>query len=130
MEARNALVAMTDDDCRVAADWLEQVESCFQESASIGLVFGRVNPGVFDIETGLIPTFVPRDEQTINDLSHWKGHFGMGANMAFRRQAVVEIGFFERKLGAGSPFRSGEDLDIALRLLQNGREILKPTGRW
>ena len=48
------------------------------------------------------------------------GSFGHGANMAFRRQALRELGGFDVALGAGTPTCGGEDLAMFARLIWRG----------
>jgi GT2 family glycosyltransferase len=45
--------------------------------------------------------------------------FMQGANMAFRRQVLVDINGFDDSLGAGKPF-GAEDVDAAVRALAHG----------
>ena len=40
--------------------------------------------------------------------------------MAFRRRALDAVGPFDEALGAGAPFRAGEDIDMFWRLLRRG----------
>jgi GT2 family glycosyltransferase len=51
------------------------------------------------------------------------GIFGRGANFALRRSAVAAVGGFDPRLGAGSPGRGGEDLDMFLRVILTGGRI-------
>jgi cellulose synthase/poly-beta-1,6-N-acetylglucosamine synthase-like glycosyltransferase len=58
------------------------------------------------------------------------GRFGSGANAAFRRDVLVSLGGFDVALGAGTPARGGEDLDIFLRVLKAGQTLLyQPAAR-
>jgi cellulose synthase/poly-beta-1,6-N-acetylglucosamine synthase-like glycosyltransferase len=45
---------------------------------------------------------------------------GHGANMAFRREVLVELGGFDPLLGAGSEFPAGEDKDVLWRAMRAG----------
>ncbi|MHB1713138.1 MAG: glycosyltransferase family 2 protein, partial [Acidimicrobiales bacterium] len=47
---------------------------------------------------------------------------GHGANMAWRRQVLEEIGGFDEGMGPGTPFRAAEDQDAFWRSLQSGGE--------
>jgi GT2 family glycosyltransferase len=49
---------------------------------------------------------------------------GGGFNMSFRRQALVAIGGFDPRLGAGTQVHGAEDFDILHRLLRAGREVI------
>ena len=51
------------------------------------------------------------------------GIFGTGANFAVRRSALADLGGFDPLLGAGSPGRGGEDLDMFLRVILAGGRI-------
>jgi GT2 family glycosyltransferase len=45
---------------------------------------------------------------------------GVGANMAFTRDALQAIGGFDVRLGPGRPTRGADDLDAFLRVLASG----------
>lgn len=54
--------------------------------------------------------------------------FGIGANMAFRRQAVTRIGGFDRALGAGTLTHSAEDTAaLSAVLLAGGTVVYQPS---
>src|SRR6476469_3821383 len=56
------LIAITDDDCEVAPDWIGQLVAIFEQNERLGLVFGNVVPSpCYDLTTGYIPYF-QRDE--------------------------------------------------------------------
>ncbi len=48
------------------------------------------------------------------------GAYGAGANMAFRRDALLRRGGFDVALGTGTPARGGEDLAALVQLLWEG----------
>ncbi len=52
------------------------------------------------------------------------GEFGSGNNMAFRADTLRRLGGFDVALGAGSPTRGGEDLDIFRRVHLAGHGIV------
>ena len=51
------------------------------------------------------------------------GSFGHGANMAVRRQALLDLGGFDLALGAGTPTCGGEDLAMFARLIWRGHSV-------
>lgn len=51
------------------------------------------------------------------------GKFGMGANIAFRRTALRSLGWFDERLGTGTPSRGGEDIAAIARLLHCGGRV-------
>jgi GT2 family glycosyltransferase len=72
---------------------------------------GSCDPALFDMTSGpgagaLFP--------------YSPGLFGTGANMAFRRDALLDVGGFDVALGAGTRTGGGEDVDAFVRVLQAG----------
>ncbi len=117
-EARGDVVAYTDDDCIVPPDWLMQLERAFAQDSQIALVFCTVLPGEHDATAGYIPHYIVKENRMlrqIEDLSN--GGIGIGAGVAVRKAVFEAIGGFDNNLGPGSRFRSGEDHDIAIRVL-------------
>ncbi len=129
--ATTAIVAITDDDCVIAPEWLDVIKNSFEldekhgrvERASAA-VCGRILP---------LPTTEPNRYASSSRSSLLPRRFntavappwdiGSGGNMALRRAAVLEIGLYDERLGAGTTFRAGEDLDLLYRL-QVGQETL------
>jgi glycosyltransferase involved in cell wall biosynthesis len=109
--ARGEILAFTDDDCYPETDFLRRVWCAFTDP-SIGYIAGRItlhDPADYPMTTIEITTpytFQPRCLVSA-------GTFG-GANMAFRRQVLIEIGGFDPLFGPGAPFNA-EDLDAAAR---------------
>ncbi len=52
------------------------------------------------------------------------GRVGAGVNMALRRSAVEQVGFFDEALDAGTPARSGGDNEMFTRILLAGYRIV------
>jgi GT2 family glycosyltransferase len=127
----------TDDDCRVACDWLHAMTQPLADAATWA-VFGQVVPD---------ETYLPPQAQGLTPVSQslpmalktglrprvYEGRrfdlgFGHGANMGFRRERFEQVGTFDPMLGAGAPFRSWPERDIGYRILrQGGRIIFTPT---
>jgi GT2 family glycosyltransferase len=51
------------------------------------------------------------------------GAYGSGANLAVRRDSFERLGGFDPRLGAGTPSRGGEELDLFLRALRAGMSL-------
>jgi cellulose synthase/poly-beta-1,6-N-acetylglucosamine synthase-like glycosyltransferase len=114
--ARTELMAFTDDDCTPARGWLERLSAPFADP-TVGCVTGRVGAGG---ATGPGGSILEREApQTFAGLRDPYG-IGHGANMAFRRAPLLELGLFDERLGAGSRLRSGEDADMFFRFLEAG----------
>jgi glycosyltransferase involved in cell wall biosynthesis len=109
--ARGQILAFTDDDCYPAPDFLSRVWSAFVDS-SVGYITGRImlhDPTDYPVtinETTLPLTFPARSLVTVGAVQ--------GANMAFRRRILTDIGGFDPVFGPGTQFVS-EDLDVAGR---------------
>jgi glycosyltransferase involved in cell wall biosynthesis len=109
--ASGEILAFTDDDCYPAADFLGQVWSAFCDP-SLGYTTGRIL--LHD------PEDLPMAIQNYNmPVTFCRKSFinpggVQGANMAFRREVLNQIGGFDPLFGAGSLFPA-EDLDAASR---------------
>ncbi len=126
-EGRGEILACTDDDCVVAADWLERIVSPFSGRPRVAVVFGRVDPAPHDSNAGFIPAYAPvRDRERTTLIG--RAPNGMGASMAVRKSAIVRIGGFDPAIGPGGAFRSGDDRDIAIRALLAGFSIYDAAG--
>jgi glycosyltransferase involved in cell wall biosynthesis len=116
--ARGEIVACTDDDCYPSPDYLAALVECFCERG-VDFAGGRVL--LFDPTDKPLTIQNARERLEISPYSYI--HAGMihGANMAFRREALLEIGGFDERLGAGTRFKSGEDVDVLRRLSWCGK---------
>ncbi len=122
--ATGPLLALTDDDCEVSATWLPSIVAHFQENPDVGQVHGAVYKGPHDATQGFIPDAPIRDVRRIKGAwSKWRD-IGIGANVAFRLSAVRAVGPYDTMLGPGSTLYTGEDLDMAYRMLKAGYTVL------
>jgi len=120
--ASTQLIAFTDDDCLPCEGWIEAIVKAFDQSPPPDIVTGRVLPDAGSngrvqialsvITTDEAATFIDGDDVTM---------MGHGANMAWRRSALENIGGFDEALGPGAMFGAGsEDADAFLRALHAG----------
>lgn len=131
-------LAYTDDDVSVDPLWIEGLIRGFQRRPDVACVTGlacsagitspaevyfdaraaswskRCDPDLFELPS-------PVDRGPLYPYS--AGIFGTGANFAFDRGVVLGLGSFDEALGAGTPTRGGEDLDIFVRVLRAGGAI-------
>lgn len=121
--AQSALVGMTDDDCTVAPDWAAGIQRAFAQHPHVALVFGNVVPAPFDPSEGFIPRYERAAPSLAEGLRQKMAVEGIGACMAVRRDTVLALGGFDEMLGAGGPFRAGEDVDLTLRVLGSGYAV-------
>lgn len=110
--AQGAIVAMLDDDCYVQPGFIESYIQIFAEHPTVGWGGGR------------ILLHDPQDEPiTIDECDHVRNYPAgrylpcgsiHGANFAFRRSVLEQIGGFDPRTGAGTPFGC-EDIDAMAR---------------
>jgi glycosyltransferase involved in cell wall biosynthesis len=109
--SKGSIIAFTDDDCYPAPDWLSQIDRALA-TPEIGFVGGKVllhddTDAKVAIQLRETPKAFPRFSYVYPGEIH-------GANMAFRREVLDEIGGFDPLLGAGQPL-SAEDTDALNR---------------
>jgi GT2 family glycosyltransferase len=135
--ARHDLVAFTDDDVVVDDNWASAILAGFMADPEAACITGIVASSqldtgpqrYFDARYAWGEAFEPRrydlgPHRDASRLYPFKaGLFGTGANFAIRRGAVARLGGFDPLLGAGSPCRGGEDLDMFLRIILSGARI-------
>ena len=131
------LVATTDDDVLVDPRWLSAISAAFAADPETICVTGMVASSAlntqseryFDARYSWGEGFQPRQYDLVGHRHPSRlypfsaGVFGTGANCAFRRSAVVQLGGFDPLLGAGSPRRGGADLDMFVRVILAGGRI-------
>lgn len=114
--ARGEIMAFTDDDCYPAADFLKKTWIAF-EDPSIGYITGRVilhdeSDYPITINESNTPRVFPKN-------AFMSAGAVQGANMAFRKMVLIDIGGFDPLFGAGALF-SAEDIDVASRASAGG----------
>lgn len=127
------IVAFVDDDVEVHPAWLGQLRRPFEDGAvaATGLVLPaelRTSAQVvFEQHWSLGKGFVPRvfgprfhDRRRRRATPVWE--VGAGANMAFRRDAVLGLGGFDERLDVGAAGCSG-DSELWYRLLSAGHDV-------
>lgn len=114
--ARGDVIALTDDDCYPEPDYLEQVTEVFRRH-DVAFIGGRIL--LYDPADARLTV---REEGTARLLPPltfpWAG-FIQGANMAFRRELFRDLGGFDERLGAGTPFPC-EDIEFCARASDRG----------
>jgi GT2 family glycosyltransferase len=130
-EARGDVVAFTDDDAVPEPEWLDGLLANFADPR-IACVTGLTLPAELDTEAQemfedhctFVRGFGRRVFDGTRDNPLAVGPVGAGANMAVRRQTVLDLGGFDERLDAGMPTRSGGDHEMFVRMLTAGRLIV------
>lgn len=123
-ETSRPLIAFTDDDCRVAADWLEQVAAIFAADPAADILYGRVTVPMHLRGKGFAADFEPHRREYHGEFPAVDVPWGIGANMSVRRSLFERIGGFDVLLGPGAPFNAGEEFDLMIRALASGSKVV------
>jgi len=128
--SRGEVAAFIDDDARPRPDWLKALLDPFSDGR-VGCVGGRVRlrfegaapAWINDALTAYLAAYDLGDDPV--DLALRPHHEApRGLNMAVRREALLEVGGFDVRLGPrGSRPSVGEESELCLRLLRRGRGI-------
>ena len=127
-QARAGLIACTDDDCRVPADWLEQLKASLAIDNRIAAVYGNVRPMKHNRPDGFIAGCMRRAPFIAKKMREQHRVDGMAGSMGLRKSGWRRLGGFDEMLGAGARFRSAEDLDFSLRALHSGFFVCAAPG--
>ena len=121
--ASSSLVAVTDDDCVPAADWLATVVEALTGRDAPDALTGRVLP--YGPELPGMYAVASRTSATRRDFSGrqppW--HVGSGNNFALPKTWFTRIGGCDARLGPGAPGQGALDMDLFYRLLRAGARI-------
>ena len=134
-EARGEIIAYVDDDVVVDRGWLAGLREAWSENPDARGFTGLVMP--LELETRAQVIFEQRGGFGRGvDNRRWRrerqdntlfpcgaGSFGAGANMAFHRATLLELGGFDEALDTGAPLPGGGDLDIFYRVARAGHTM-------
>ncbi len=125
--ARAPIIALSDDDVRVAPDWIAQIARTFDEHPEIDYVGGRVLPNWLAPPPAWLTDahWAPLALQDYGDEPLTSGRERavclVGANLAFRRRVFDAVGLFTPSLGrVKDGIGSTEDHDMQLRAWRAG----------
>jgi GT2 family glycosyltransferase len=132
--ATGSVLAFTDDDCTVPADWIARGLERLRSFPDVGLIFGALTAAPHDPAVSLIPSFMPPAFEVHKGLQSAQVRAGAGANMFARRSLFDAIEGFDERLGPGAPFRSCEEFDLYYRTLASGFAVVRdpdnPVVHW
>jgi GT2 family glycosyltransferase len=107
------IVAYLDDDCRPDSQWLTYLAAAFATTPHVGVGGPNVPPGDAG-PTAQCVAGAPGGPIHVL-ISDREAEHIPGCNMAFRRDALLEIGGFDPQFWV-----AGDDVDVCWRLLQRG----------
>lgn len=135
--SRGDWVAITDDDVVADRRWLSAIAAATRRTPGIACVTGLILAAELETRAqqlleqhggfgrGFVPrlfdTGTHRPDDPLFPLT--TGRIGSGANMAYDRRHLVEVGGFDAAIGAGTPARGGDDLAGMLDVLRAGHTI-------
>jgi glycosyltransferase involved in cell wall biosynthesis len=130
-EASYNIIAFTDDDIYADPFWLKVMNNGFKNK-EVMAVTGYVAPAeletpsqqIFELKYGGMGhgfnrSFLRKESLTERQLL-WASGFGIGANMAFRREVFEQAGMFDVSFDVGTPSHGGGDIEFFHRLLTQG----------
>ncbi|MEP0911472.1 glycosyltransferase [Leptolyngbya sp. GB1-A1] len=136
VEAYGEIVAYTDDDVMVDAEWVTRLVKAFNDDKQVMAVTGLVVPYELETESQILferhGGFGRGFQQKRYQVPAGKvpkhllggGQFGTGANMAYRKSLFDTIGGFNVALGAGTPSMGCEDHEMYFRVLKAGYALM------
>ena len=115
--ARSDIIVCIDDDCYPAEDYLDSIFGCFSKDPKLGFVGGRIllydpTDRRITIQESLEPLSIPPG-------SFIRPGVIQGANAAYRRVALTQVGGFDPWFGGGAPY-SGEEAELMARISAAG----------
>jgi GT2 family glycosyltransferase len=137
-QSRGAVIAFTDDDVVVDRHWLLELAKSIQLAGDVGCVTGMILPAELESPAQVWAEDHWRfckgfGERRFNLDEHrgssplypyTAGVFGSGANMAFRADALEDIGGFDPATGVGTAARGGDDLSAFFRVVTAGHTLV------
>jgi GT2 family glycosyltransferase len=136
-ESNGELLAFLDDDVVVDRAWLDGLRDAWEANPDAAAFTGPILPlelettaqVVFERMGGFGKSFerVRFGAASPESATYpcGAGVFGAGANMVFRRAALIILGGFDEALDTGAPLPGGGDLDIFYRIVRAGYPLVR-----
>jgi glycosyltransferase involved in cell wall biosynthesis len=136
------VVAFTDDDVVVDRWWLTSVAAAFHANPGAAAVTGFIAPDELETPTQVLlerhgafgkgalrRVYDLRENRPADTLFPFTaGQLGSGANMAFRTDALRDVGGFDPSLGTGTPAKGGDDLAALFSMVAAGHQVIYEPG--
>jgi len=134
-EARFPVVAFMDDDAQADPAWLKSLARNFCDP-TVSAVTGMVIPSeletpaqaLFELAFGGMSHGIKTRRITRHSLDDrkllWASNFGVGTNMAFRKEIFSQTGPFDPALDVGTASGGGGDVELLHRLVAAGHILV------
>lgn len=122
-QTRFPVIAFTDDDCVPSSDWLAHIDQIMADSPDVDGVTGSILPLGQDT-SGLFPISIRTGQKSKTFQGRtlpW--YVGSGGNFVIKRNCLLQVGYYDERLGVGSLGQAAEDTDLFYRLLRAGAVI-------
>lgn len=123
-KALGEIVAFTDDDCIVPKNWLERLAESFLRENVVG-VGGDTIASEKELQKNIFARldrwkckYIHGGLREKEFLGNFDCPIGGGANTAYKKFVLVEMGGFNEKL------RTGEELDLKRRICEGGYKLM------
>jgi glycosyltransferase involved in cell wall biosynthesis len=117
------VVAITDDDCVPDREWVAVIDRTFRAESPPDALTGRILPLGPPMDGTYVVSARTGTRRTVYTGNVVPWDVGSGANIAMTRECFITVGGCNERLGAGSPGRAAEDIDLIYRLLRLGLRI-------
>jgi glycosyltransferase involved in cell wall biosynthesis len=119
-QATGKTIVFTDDDCRLAPDYLAKFVQAYDGDAGPALRGGRVELG----DTRDLPFTIKTDLEPQEFTGGNPGGFVHGCNLTMSRSVIELVGCFDTSLGPGQSIGAAEDTDFVYRACRAGVPVL------
>jgi glycosyltransferase involved in cell wall biosynthesis len=119
-QATGRIIILTDDDCRLAPDYLTELVRAYDGDVGPALRGGRVELG----DTRDLPFTIKTDLEPQQFTGGNPGGFVHGCNLTMSRSVLELVGRFDTSLGPGQPIGAAEDTDFVYRAHRAGVPVL------
>lgn len=116
--ARGEIVALTDDDCEVAADWAARLVEAL-ETTGYAAVGGRVEAAVGTLLAGRVSQSITNGFVGSMNEDASDARFLTSNNVAYRKRALLDAGLFDEAFRTAG----GEERELHARLRARGRRL-------
>jgi GT2 family glycosyltransferase len=114
------VLAFTDDDCELGADYLPVLMRLYAADTKPTMRGGRVLLG----DDRDLPFTIKTETTPARYTGRYPGGFIHGCNMSFSRSVLDAVGLFDERFGAGALFPSADDSDYIHRAYKAGADVL------